>query len=59
MPGCMLDGAGEGGLKQFGAYDKPCEALVTALVVSAARARDALVARLELELELEVAEKAA
>lgn len=36
---------------QFGAYDKPCEALVTALVVSAARPRDALVARLELEPE--------
>jgi hypothetical protein len=36
------------------AYDKPCEALVTALVVSEARRRDALAARLELELELEL-----
>jgi hypothetical protein len=34
----------------FGAYDKPCEALVTALVVSASRPRDALVGRLELQL---------
>jgi len=42
---------GRRAIKQFGAYDKPCEALVTALVVSAARPRDALVARLELEPE--------
>jgi hypothetical protein len=55
MPGCMLDRAGERRLEQFDAYDKPCEALVTALVVSTARARDAL---LELELELELMEKA-
>jgi len=41
------------------AYDKPCEALVTALVVSAARPRDALATGLELELELELVEKAA
>jgi hypothetical protein len=40
------------------AYDKPCEALVTALVVSEARPRDALAAA-RLELELELVDKAA
>ena len=59
MPGCKLDGAGKGDKAVWRAYDKPCEALVTALVVSAARPRDALVARPELELELELVEKAA
>jgi len=59
MPGCKLDGAGKGDKAVWRAYDKPCEALVTALVVSAARRRDDLVARLALELELELVEKEA
>jgi hypothetical protein len=59
MPECKLDRAGEGDKAILGTYDKHCEALVTALVVSAARPRDALVARLELEPELALVEKAA
>lgn len=51
---------GKGDKAVWCAYDKPCEALVTALVVSAARPRDDIATRLELELELElVVEKAA